>query len=479
MLVAAEPEPNAVWDIVFGQDAPWWQPASPLRTGEEWRAELTAAGFSAANALELPAVPWPIAIFWGSAPPGRSPLHVDPVEPASVVIVGRNRVSVGALEDRLAAAGHAVRTVQSGEAALAEASGGTAREVVLFLGGENDPQDAAAAAAREIAALARHAMAAAQRGAALWVVTCDAQQATLAKAAAIGAALWGLGRVLANEVPQLSLRLLDLCNTAGASERAGQVVAELAADSAETEIVWTPQGRHVPRLRAGLPPHWAAPEDPLTLAAGRPGPDPLAWEPLPGRETGSDEVEIEVRAAGLNFRDLMWTMGLLPEEALIDGFAGPTLRPRMRRHRSLDRVGGRRAGGRRPGHGLRPRRVEHARGDERRRGDPIPQQTSFAEAATIPVAFVTAIYALRHLAQLGRRRARADPCRRRRCRAGRDPIRQALRRRGHRHRRIGGEAGVFAARRRRPRARLRATSALPMRCARSPAGAGSMSCSTR
>ncbi len=400
VLVAAEPEPNAVWDIVFGQDAPWWQPASPLRTGQEWRAELTAAGFSAANALELPAVPWPIAIFWGSAPPGRSPLHVDPVEPASVVIVGRNRVSVGALEDRLAAAGHAVRTVQSGEAALAEASGGTAREVVLFLGGENDPQDAAAAAAREIAALARHAMAAAQRGAALWVVTCDAQQATLAKAAAIGAALWGLGRVLANEVPQLSLRLLDLCNTAGASERAGQVVAELAADSAETEIVWTPQGRHVPRLRAGLPPHWAAPEDPLTLAAGRPGPDPLAWEPLPGRETGSDEVEIEVRAAGLNFRDLMWTMGLLPEEALIDGFAGPTLGLECA---GIVRSIGSAAEGLAVGDrvmafapaALSTRVVTSAAAVTR-----IPQQTSFAEAATIPVAFVTAIYALRHLAQL-------------------------------------------------------------------------------
>ena len=31
-----------------------------------------------------------------------------------------------------------------------------------------------------------------------------------------------------------------------------------------------------------------------------------------------------MHAAGLNFRDIMWAMGLLPEEALIDGFAGPT-----------------------------------------------------------------------------------------------------------------------------------------------------------
>jgi phthiocerol/phenolphthiocerol synthesis type-I polyketide synthase C len=36
-------------------------------------------------------------------------------------------------------------------------------------------------------------------------------------------------------------------------------------------------------------------------------------------------VTIEVRAAGLNFRDVMWAMALLPEEALMDGFSGPTL----------------------------------------------------------------------------------------------------------------------------------------------------------
>ena len=42
------------------------------------------------------------------------------------------------------------------------------------------------------------------------------------------------------------------------------------------------------------------------------------------RPPGPGEVAIEVHAAGLNFRDMMWAMGLLPEEALIDGFAGPT-----------------------------------------------------------------------------------------------------------------------------------------------------------
>ncbi|MFC7544466.1 alcohol dehydrogenase catalytic domain-containing protein [Siccirubricoccus deserti] len=34
---------------------------------------------------------------------------------------------------------------------------------------------------------------------------------------------------------------------------------------------------------------------------------------------------LRVEAAGLNFRDVMWALGLLPEEALLPGFTGPGL----------------------------------------------------------------------------------------------------------------------------------------------------------
>jgi acyl transferase domain-containing protein/acyl carrier protein len=399
MLLAAEPEPNAVWDTVFGQEAQWWQPSSPLRTRDEWRAELAAAGFRATDAAELPAAPWPLAVFWGSAPRSTAPVRAEPVEPASVIIVGGDRMSVGALEDRLSAAGHAVKAVPAFDLSWPRGSSSTAK-VVLFLAEENDSPDAAAEAARQIAALARHAAAAAQHGAAFWLITRDAQQSPQAKAGAIGAALWGLVRVLANEMPQLTLRALDLSGGVGQSERARQVVAELAADSAETEIVWTPQGRHVPRLRAGLPQRLAEPDDRLSLSASRPGLDALAWQPLPHREVGPAEVEIEVHAAGLNFRDMMWAMGLLPEEALIDGFAGPTLGLECAgivRSIGSDVEGlavGDRVMAFAPA-ALSTQAMTIAAAVAR-----IPDQTSFAEAATVPVTFVTAIYALRHLAQL-------------------------------------------------------------------------------
>ena len=41
--------------------------------------------------------------------------------------------------------------------------------------------------------------------------------------------------------------------------------------------------------------------------------------------TGVDELEIEVQATGVNFRDVMYTLGLVSDEAIHGGFAGAAL----------------------------------------------------------------------------------------------------------------------------------------------------------
>ncbi len=51
----------------------------------------------------------------------------------------------------------------------------------------------------------------------------------------------------------------------------------------------------------------------------------IAWQTTVPAEPEQDEIRIAVTATGLNFRDVMWAMGMLPEEALEDGFAGPTI----------------------------------------------------------------------------------------------------------------------------------------------------------
>ena len=93
----------------------------------------------------------------------------------------------------------------------------------------------------------------------------------------------------------------------------------------------------------------------------------------------------------------MWALGLLPEEALEDGFAGPTL--------GLECAGTVVA----VGDGRRRDLQAGDRGDGLRAAAPSPptssvpaqavdaaaaRASSFAAAATMPVAFMTAYYAL-------------------------------------------------------------------------------------
>jgi len=204
-----------------------------------------------------------------------------------------------------------------------------------------------------------------------------------------------------NEIPRLSLRLLDLAPTMSWADRADRIASELAAETAETEIVWTTAGRHLLRLRRGLPPRWATSADAVGLTTEQQGGlDSLGWQLAVPRPPGPGEVAIDVHAAGLNFRDLMWAMGLLPEEALTDGFAGPTFGlecagiVRAVGAGVADLAAGDRVAGFAPA-ALSTQVTTAAHAVIR-----IPRETSFAAAATIPVVFVTAVYALGTLAKL-------------------------------------------------------------------------------
>jgi phthiocerol/phenolphthiocerol synthesis type-I polyketide synthase C len=415
LFVAIEAEPNALWDVVFGQSASWWQRASwaqhssPMRSAEEWRSELAVAGFESTGTTTATAAPWPSAVVWGCAPRRSQPVLGDRAEPTPVTIVSGDGAFRAALQVRLAEAGYGATLAQSLDldAITATASGPRSddemRQIVLFLAEEPGDDDPIEHLSQQIAALARVATIAVERHAVLWLVTCEAQQTSLAHQAfgPVGGALWGLGRVLVNEMPRLSVRLLDLPGAAPPDKRAQLVAAELVAATAESEVVWTPDGRHVPRLRRGLPTRWAMASDMLSVGTAHIGGlDALGWEVRTPQPVAEGQVEIEVHAAGLNFRDVMWAMGLLPEEALSDGFAGPTL--------GLECAGIVRSLG--PGvDGLAvgDRVMAFAPGSLStsvvtiaEAVAPIPPETSFAEAATIPVTFVTAIYALGHLAKL-------------------------------------------------------------------------------
>jgi phthiocerol/phenolphthiocerol synthesis type-I polyketide synthase C len=415
IFVALAAEPNALWDVVFGQSAGWWQPlswehlSSPLRSAEEWRNELAVAGFESIGTTTATRAPWPSAVLCGCAPSRSEPIPGNPVDGTLVNLVTKDTAFRAALQGCLAEAGYSVTLAQSPGLDTATAADsqpgfdGEIGQIVLFLAEEPDDGDLIGQLSQQIAALARIATIAAERHAVLWVITCEAHQTSLEhhSLSPVGGALWGLGRVLVNEMPHLSVHLLDLPGVDAPGERARLVATELVAATAESEVIWTPQGRHVPRLRRGLPPRWAMASDTLSVQTAHIGGlDALGWEVRTPRPVEAGQVEIEVYAAGLNFRDVMWAMGLLPEEALSDGFAGPTL--------GLECAGVIRSLG--PGvaglavgdrvMAFAPGSLSTSAVTIAEAVAPIPPETSFAEAATIPVTFVTAIYALGHQAKL-------------------------------------------------------------------------------
>ncbi len=411
LFIAVEPEPNPLWDLVFGRYPGWWRSGnapdmSPLRSSDEWRSELVISGFGGPGTAALSQGPWPTAVVWGRSPAAAASATV-PTASCAISLIGTG-AAAAAFADGLANAGHRVSLVDVKDLAVvpdapADDNAGENQLAIVLV--ENAGETVAQTAAT-ISLVARAATAAAARHMPLWLVTSDAQQASGRGPAkndsgVTGAAVWGFGRVLVNEMPRLKLRLIDLPASLRRSDRAARIAAELTAASDETETVWTKAGRHVLRLHRGLPPRWATEADAVGLTSAQQGGlDSLAWQSVAPRPPGPREVTIDVHAAGLNFRDMMWAMGLLPEEALIDGFAGATFGLECAgivREIGADvtdlAVGDRVAGFAPAALSTQVTTAAHA-------VTRIPDETSFAAAATIPVTFVTAIYSLGTLAQL-------------------------------------------------------------------------------
>ena len=388
LFLAAEPEPNPLWDLLLG--------SLPLRRGADWSGLLAAAGFRAAGSAPIVEAPWRASAIWASVPAAAERARRSAAPPPAITLFGGGR-SARSLAAQLARSGHRVSLGEPGDGAIASGAS------LVYLAAPPGRVDPSAGAARQIAEFAHLAKRAAAARAPLWLLTREAQQAGrgAGDAGVVGAALWGIARTLKNELPRLELRLVDLAASLGPAQRARRVAAELSAAGGESEIVWTGAGRRVPRLRRGLPPRRASPADKVALSdEGIAGIDRLRWRRQTPRAPGPGEIEIEVRAAGLNFRDLTWTTGLLPEEAMIDGFAGPAL--------GLECAGtvaalGPEVEGLYPGDrvmALAPAALASRAVTPAAAAAPIPPGTSFAAAATVPVAFLTAFYALGTLARL-------------------------------------------------------------------------------
>ena len=233
-----------------------------------------------------------------------------------------------------------------------------------------------------------------------WLVT-KGTQAVTRQDAVLGVAqapLWGMGKVIALEHPELHCVCLDLDNAGTNTTLAAQLCAELigaAGDGRERQVALRWDARYVARLHRYQPaPVLALPAGPYALAIRQRGTlDNLCLQPVVRRAPGRGEVELQVQAAGLNFRDVLNALGLVP------GDPGPlggecagmivAVGDGVTQFAIGDAVFAIAAGSLGQYVTVNAALVAHK-----------PPILSPVEAATIPVAFLTAYYGLHELAAI-------------------------------------------------------------------------------
>ena len=234
----------------------------------------------------------------------------------------------------------------------------------------------------------------------LWVVTRGAQAVGGTPLSLAQAPAWGLTRTIASERPELRCVSVDLDPSAGdADEHASAVLSELGARNYEDRVAYRGGTRHVARLaRCTASPARtrgaAGPGGPVKLEIATRGIlDGLRLHPATRQAPGAGEVEVRVLASGLNFRDVLNAMGLYegPPAPLGSECAGTVVAV---------------------GEGVQGLQVGQpvvgmANGTFRTfvtaRAEllvPKPEGMSFAEAATVPITFLTAEYALNRLGRM-------------------------------------------------------------------------------
>ena len=216
--------------------------------------------------------------------------------------------------------------------------------------------------------------------------------------------LSGLARVMRNEYAYaggLVVHQLDLCQNADTSVevQARLIAKELLHSDGADEIALTDAGRFAPAL---VPCSMERTASNMALEFAKPGRlENLVWRPVEEiSELPEHGLEIEVMATGLNFRDIMLTMGLLPDDAVENGFARANLG--LEFSGRVVRVGAGVTdfvpGDRVAGFGKSCFASKVLTGDYCVAH--IPDSVSFESAATLPVVFFTAWYALKHLANI-------------------------------------------------------------------------------
>jgi NADPH:quinone reductase-like Zn-dependent oxidoreductase/SAM-dependent methyltransferase/acyl carrier protein len=369
LLVLVEGIAPARWlDLTFGLTDGWWRfadldlrPTYPLLSAANWQHLLTERGFSdpvslsGEHAADGVSAQQMVLVAQAAAPP------LATARPPGYWLVFADRQGVGRhVAELLEAHGEESACVSVGEhyaqvddrefqidpleaeqyhqllAAISSAPRPPLRGVLHFWNLDDALHEDTPSAALEsslartsgsvlalVQALARQAPVAPPR---LWLVSRGAQPVTgdqpvtgLAQSA-----VWGVGKSIALEHPELRCTRLDLDPLGPATAAEAQAILEEIWDpDAEDQRAFRGASRYVARLTRYQAPD-NGPDAPLAVPdsagfrlaiAERGTIANLQWQPCARRQPEAHEVEIRVAAAGLNFRDVLNVLGLYPGDA--------------------------------------------------------------------------------------------------------------------------------------------------------------------
>nr|WP_210329477.1 type I polyketide synthase [Methylorubrum zatmanii] len=408
LLVAVEPGASLFRDLVFGLEPGWFEeavagmPVSRLDDVAGWQRRLSASGLVRVSADRAASVNGDDLLLVAEAPTRPAVGHGQ----SFAFVVGSDddfgAETASSLATLLVASGVHVSIILDSEQSLLELERETPDTVVFLAGAFVGEGEAAARLRDRCLSLKRCAEHLGGRQTRLWVVAPGATRDAGGEPAAVEAGVWAFSRTLANEAANLDVRRIDLSPALSSKDAAERLRALILSGTDETEIVLDADATRVVRFHPGR----AIRVDGEAAPAARlersntGGLNEMVWGPAERAAPGPGEVEIAVAATGLNFRDVLWALSMLPEEILEDGFAGPRL--------GLE-VSGRVTA---IGAGV----VDVAVGDSvvafAQSGfathvvvpemvvAPMPEGLDPAAAATVPVAFLTAYYALCTCARL-------------------------------------------------------------------------------
>ena len=219
--------------------------------------------------------------------------------------------------------------------------------------------------------------------------------------------IWGLGQVISLEHPELKCKRIDCDPRADKTEVIASVVEEILSEDPEDQIAIRQGTRYVARLEQQKQKNQGLPENqPLQLKLTEYGViNNLNWQVMERPTPKPNEVEIQVKAVGLNFRDVLNAMGMLKdyyaehlgitsEEKLTFGFECAGMISAIGESVSDWQVG--------------DEVIATILHDGFSSFITVkaefviakPKQMSFTEAATLPLTFLTAYYGLEELAKI-------------------------------------------------------------------------------